>query len=132
MGIGSSAWFKSYLFNRHQTTSVNNVESDPLTIQCGVPQGSILGPLLFLCYINDMPISVTCKLISYADDSALLVSGKDPCDIAKLSVPNLSHAGNGLLTINSHSIWVKPNQFFLAQDKKSTKLMNSMLCAIMK
>lgn len=63
----------------------------------------------------------------HADDSALLVSRKDPHDI-----PNLSHAGNGLLTINSHSIWVKPNQFFLAQDKKSTKLMNSMLCAIMK
>ena len=42
-----------------------------------VPQGSIMGPLLFLIYINDMESAVKCKLILYADDSALLVSGKD-------------------------------------------------------
>ena len=41
----------------------------------------ILGPLLFLCYVNDMPISVQCKLLLYADDSALLVSDKNPLGI---------------------------------------------------
>ena len=46
-------------------------------VPCGVPQGSILGPLLFLIYVNDMESAVKCKLILYADDSALLVSGKD-------------------------------------------------------
>ena len=45
-------------------------------------QGNILGPLLFLCYVNDMPISVDCKLLLYADDSALLVSNKDPKIVA--------------------------------------------------
>ena len=54
---------------------------------CGVLQGSILGPLLFLVYVNDMLAAVRCKLLLYADDSALLVSGKDVAEIeAALSV----------------------------------------------
>ena len=53
------------------------------TVTCGVLQGSILGPLLFLCYVNDMPISVKCKLLLYADDSALIISGTDPKVIAE-------------------------------------------------
>ncbi len=43
----------------------------------GEPQGTILGPLLFLCYVNDMPMAVNCKLMLYADDSVLLVSDKN-------------------------------------------------------
>ncbi len=46
----------------------------PITFR--VPQGSILGPLLLLCYVNDMLVSVKCKLLLYADDSVLLVSHK--------------------------------------------------------
>ncbi len=49
-----------------------------MPITCGVPQGSILGPLLFLCYVNDMLVSVKSKLLLYADDSVLLVSHRDP------------------------------------------------------
>ena len=52
-------------------------------VPCGVPQGSILGPLLFLIYVNDMEASVNCDLILYADDSALLVSSRDPDVIGK-------------------------------------------------
>ena len=49
-----------------------------MKITCGVPQGSILGPLLFLCYVNDMSMSISgeCKLMLYADDSAILYSHK--------------------------------------------------------
>lgn len=83
MGVESVDWFKSYLCNRQQIVSVNGTNSEFLSITCGVPQGSVLGPLLFLCYINDMPISVKCMLLLYADDSALLVVGKNPDEIAR-------------------------------------------------
>ena len=65
--------------------NVNQVDSAPLNITCGVPQGIILGPFLFLCYVNDMPIGV--KLLYYADDSALVVSNKNP----KVIADKLSH-----------------------------------------
>ena len=62
-------WFKSYLNNRHQFVAVNGVESSTKLIKYGVPRGSILGPLLFIIYINDLPnISILAKFIMYADD----------------------------------------------------------------
>ena len=77
MGIKSVDWFRSYLSYRNQIVNVNDTESGPSLVTCGVPQGSILGPLLFLCYINDMELSISseCKLLLYADDSAILYSG---------------------------------------------------------
>ena len=86
MGVSSVEWFRLYLCDRTQIVNVNQIDFASLNISRGVPQGSILGPLLFLCYVNDMPISVDCKVLLYADDSALLVSGKDPKMVAnKLS-----------------------------------------------
>ena len=70
-------WFVSYLRDREQIVDIAGTYSQTCNITCGVPQGSILGPLLFLIYVNDMKAAVNCKLILYADDSALLVSGKD-------------------------------------------------------
>jgi len=70
-------WFEAYLTNRSQVTDVGGCFSTEGKITCGVPQGSILGPLLFLIYVNDMSSAIRCKLLLYADDSALLVSGKD-------------------------------------------------------
>ena len=69
-------WFKSYLTNRHQCVDIGGTLSNPADITCGVPQGSILGPLLFLIYVNDITASVNCKLLLYADDSALIVADK--------------------------------------------------------
>ena len=61
----SNDWFKSYLSNRYQYVSINGYESGLAAINCGVPQGSVLGPLLFLLYINDL------KVHHFADNTNL-------------------------------------------------------------
>ena len=87
VGVSSVAWFQSYLSGREQCVEIGGSRSEFLPISCGVPQGSILGPQLFLIYINDMNLSINCRLSLYADDSALLFSGRDPDVIAeRLSV----------------------------------------------
>ena len=77
-------WFKSYLTNRQQKTSINDTLSSSLPVSVGVPQGSILGPLLFIIYINDMPSIVKhCKVILYADDTLLYYSSNSAREIEK-------------------------------------------------
>ena len=70
--------FKSYLFNRKQYVVWNGANSTYSHLQCGVPQGSILGPLLFLIYINDLHlISDEALFILYADDTNIFITDKD-------------------------------------------------------
>ena len=85
IGVLSVDWFRSYLTSRKQFVHINNISSDPGFVTCGVPQGSILGPLLFLIYVNDMETSIDsdCKLILYADDSAIFYAHKDPHIISR-------------------------------------------------
>ena len=70
------AWFTSYLTNRSFIVNVGKESSSPGKLSCGVPQGSILGPLLFLSYVNDMPQAVNSELLLYADDTCLIYMGK--------------------------------------------------------
>ena len=81
MGIKSVDWFRSYLTGRKQCVQVEGVVSGFLDVNCGVPQGSILGPILFLCYVNDMATSLGCHLSLYADDSTLIASGDNARDL---------------------------------------------------
>ena len=79
----ATSWMQSYLEGRKQVVEVNGTLSPPLPVSCGVPQGSILGPLLFLIYVNDMSSACDCELFLFADDSALLVSGRDKSQVEK-------------------------------------------------
>ena len=71
-----SKWFESYLSKRMFSVHVEKSFSGKALISCGVPQGSILGPLLFLLYVNDMVQAVNCDLLLYADDTGLIFQHK--------------------------------------------------------
>ena len=120
MGIGCVEWFVSYLSNRRQTVTVNKTNSSSGIVTCGVPQGSILGPLLFLCYINDMHLSVQCKLFLYADDSALLVRGKNPSTISECLSENLESCRDWLID-NKLSLHLGKTELILFGTKRKLK-----------
>ncbi len=74
-------WFKSYLQNRTQCVQFKSKISDTITMTQGVPQGSILGPLLFILFMNDLPLHAESELNMYADDSTLCATGKTVEDL---------------------------------------------------
>ena len=99
LGLGQDIlrWFRSYLSERKQLVDVAGTFSQPCNITCGVPQGSILGPLLFLIYVNDMSAVVKNKLLLYADDSAIMVSGKNISCIEKYLTEDLEMVSHWLV-----------------------------------
>lgn len=70
-------WLENYLTNRTQYVEIDNTQSKICNITCGVPQGSILGPLLYLIYVNDIANCTTANILSFADDTTLFISDSD-------------------------------------------------------
>ncbi len=75
-GIANS-WFRSYLTGRKQFIDLYDVKSIMEPILCGVPQGSILGPILFLVYVNDINNATSLSTLSFADDTSVITSSPD-------------------------------------------------------
>ena len=75
------ALFKSYLSERKFKININTIYSSPSNLICGVPQGSILGPLLFLLNINDLPQAVVSDLLLYPDDTCIVFQDKNATEI---------------------------------------------------
>ena len=94
-------WFRSYLSNRTRYVYYNNCKSEKLDITCGVPQGSILGPLLFILYINDIVnTSNMLQFILFADDTTILFSDKDISSKVDLINTELKEVTNWFKTNN--------------------------------
>lgn len=108
----SLAFFESYLKNRLQTVSVNGEHSKEILVKYGVPQGSVLGPLLFLISINDLPSSVRTKSLLYADDTTFVDISDDFDQLNLLAQTTLKDAAT----------WFEANGFLL-NDQKTQKML---------
>ena len=90
--------FRSYLSNRMQCTNINSILSDLISIELGVPQGSILGPLLFLIYINDLPGASPLITKLFADDTCLLFSADSVAALQQIANTELSKIVNWMVS----------------------------------
>ena len=98
-------FIKSYLTNRTQYTYINGTHSKTGDITCGVPQGSVLGPVLFLIYVNDLHRSVNeCLTRLFADDTSINIANKNADELKRIATVNFRHFANwcecNKLTIN--------------------------------
>ena len=123
-GIRGTAnkWIESYLTNRSQYVDFDSHKSSSLPVKCGVPQGSILGPLLLLLYINDISHSTTENILSFADDTTVFLSDSDPIRLFSRANKSLEAVFNWFCA-NRLSLNAKKTQYMVIQSA-SKKLNN--------
>ena len=115
----SNIWFQNYLSEREQFVTINGVDSDIVRSVCGVPQGSVLGPLLFLIYINDLPNATEFLTLLFADDTTFQCSGVNLDLLFEKANSELDKAANWFKA-NKLTLNVKKTKFMLFQEKKFT------------
>ena len=109
-------WFKNYLSKRKQFVSYNECISDQRDIACGVPQGSILGPLLFILYVNDITnTSNVLDFILFADDTTILYSDKNITNCLHLINEELKEVSN----------WFKANKLSVNATKTNFMILGT-------
>ena len=116
LGVSDSAlaWFKSYVSSRKQVLKIGSVLSDPLPLTTGVAQGSILGPVLFKLFVNDLlSVPEKCEAMGYVDDTKLLLA-LPPSDL-KTAISDLN------IDLRAVAKWCSTNSFLINPDK--TKLL---------
>ena len=111
---------KNYLSNRTQRTKINNVFSNYNNITSGIPQGSILGPLLFILYINDMPHSSNFIVRLFADDACLILANKDQ-KLLEITVNQELQKIEDWIQINKLTVNYEKSKFVIFNRKNSTK-----------
>ena len=113
------AWFKDYLSNRSHNVSVNGISSKQADYVGGIPQGSILGPLLFIIYIDNLPNAVSgkTKVSMYADDTALYTISKDVNDLNCTLNTDLEKVFNWLIR-NKLSLNVRKTELLVLGSKQ--------------
>ena len=112
-------WFKSYLSCRTQFVQFNGYNSSSKYIKCGVPQGSILGPLLFLLYLNDLcNVSKALDFIPFADDTNIFFSHNDPNQLMEI-VNNELKKLSSWFEANKLSIKIKKSNLILFKTKQN-------------
>ena len=126
-GIRDTAfdWFKSYLLDRKQCVAINNCHSDFKDVLTGVPQGSILGPLLFLLYINDIyQSSELLNFFLFADDTCILFSHKNK-QYAEMVINRELVKLSDWLTANKLSLNIKKSHVICFRPKNASNTLNS-------
>ena len=112
----SNTWFTNYLSNREQFVSLEGVRSDKNKIVCGVPQGSVLGPLLFLIFINDLPNATDFLTLLFADDTTFQLSSNNINILFEKCNSELEKAATWFKA-NKLTLNVKKTKFMLFEGK---------------
>ena len=113
-----NSWFRSYLTDRKQNTEVNNVVSEAETTLCGVPQGSVLGPLLFLLYINNIYKSSSLfAFYLFADDTSIILANNNLKELESLVNRELGNV-NEWLKVNKLSLNIKKSNFVIFRPRQ--------------